>query len=351
MRVPTHPCSRRNLCMFSLLSASNPALLSALFAGCLLLFFTLGLMAAPLIISMTQAAFLGNKKMFYNKFAQQQARGLWWLLLAFMVLILPVWGFPLVVPELRASSALLPRLLMAGGTALGFLCLNAGHALPWMRWKALRPLHTLYGMVLGCIQFVGLPLLVGGTVALWVVLARTWPETVTVSASLEALPGFLSTGKAMLTLFLSTPLPWLLFTYVLFMGLCIAGASSLLWLLMRRNRDDYGRDYYVFAMRYGAWWAVICAVAAALSHTALCVVLHGILAALQPGLVLPMPALIAGMGTLGAATALWLAAARSPTPLRHKPGVILAWALLLLALCLHVYSLAGIGFAPGSSAL
>ena len=72
---------------------------------------------------------------------------------------------------------------MAGGAALGFLCLNAGHALPWMRWKALRPLHTLYGMVLGGIQFVGLPLLVGGTVALWIVLARTWPETVTVSAT------------------------------------------------------------------------------------------------------------------------------------------------------------------------
>lgn len=335
--------------MFSLLSAYDPALLPAAVAGCLPLYFTLGLMAAPLFISITQTAFLGNRRMFYDKFAQQQARGFLFMLLAFMLPVLPAWGFPFFLTQGTASPEIPRCFLITGGAGLAFLCLSASHALPWTRWKPLRPLHTLYGILLACIQFAGLPLLAGGAALLWILLARTWPDTAVLSASLGAMPGYANTGKGLLTLFLTTPLPWALFAYALFMGLCIAASGSLLWLLIRRNRDDYGRDYYAFAMRYGAWWAVASAVAAALGHTALCVVLHGIMVPLQPGLTLAKPVLMAGMATLGTATALWLAAARSATPLRHKPGVILAWALLLITLCLHLYALAGIGFAPGAS--
>lgn len=41
--------------------------------------------------------------------------------------------------------------------------------------------------------------------------------------------------------------------------LSLAGASalSLVYLLLRRNRDDFGRDYYRFALNFGAKWGIL----------------------------------------------------------------------------------------------
>lgn len=47
------------------------------------------------------------------------------------------------------------------------------------------------------------------------------------------------------------PLLWTLF----FMGIGISGAAAMIWLLLRRSRDDFGRDYYAFAARKCARFA------------------------------------------------------------------------------------------------
>ncbi|SDB43556.1 hypothetical protein SAMN05660653_02114 [Desulfonatronum thiosulfatophilum] len=45
------------------------------------------------------------------------------------------------------------------------------------------------------------------------------------------------------------PLPWLIFAQGLFLGLALAGGMGMVYLVIRRNREDYGRDYYAWAVR------------------------------------------------------------------------------------------------------
>ncbi|RQD57637.1 MAG: hypothetical protein D5R98_08760 [Desulfonatronovibrio sp. MSAO_Bac4] len=41
------------------------------------------------------------------------------------------------------------------------------------------------------------------------------------------------------------------------LSLAAAAVLSLVYLLLRRNRDDFGRDYYRFALSFGAKWGIL----------------------------------------------------------------------------------------------
>lgn len=56
------------------------------------------------------------------------------------------------------------------------------------------------------------------------------------------------------------PLLWLVAGHALFMAAAAGGGLSLLYLLARRNAEDYGRDYYVWSVKRCAWWALIAGV-------------------------------------------------------------------------------------------
>lgn len=123
------------------------------------------------------------------------------------------------------------------------------------------------------------------------------------------------------------------------LGAAAGGGIALIWLILRRARDDYGRDYYAFAARWcGKWaaaggWFSLAALASILwvvtegaFFSALGV--HG-LHELHGG---PhAPALIAA-GLLAVASVLWTAVARSAAPMRHKPGMVLALLCFLAGL-------------------
>jgi hypothetical protein len=121
-------------------------------------------------------------------------------------------------------------------------------------------------------------------------------------------------------------------------GLAAAAALSQLWLIVRRGRADYGRDYYSFAMRYCAR-AALAATAAALTLAG------GIFALLRtdfPGDFSQPPDL--GLALVAAGLPLsccliWLGIIKSDHPLRHKPGVLFACLFLLIALyaCLPLF--------------
>ncbi len=116
---------------------------------------------------------------------------------------------------------------------------------------------------------------------------------------------------------------WPLLAQSVFLGGAAAGALSCLWLLLMRTRQDYGRDYYNFVLPYCARWALWATPGA---------MLFGALA-LYRGQSLMLPELshapsmslaVAAAGLPALAWLLWLPAARSKTPLRHKISVVLA---------------------------
>jgi hypothetical protein len=139
--------------------------------------------------------------------------------------------------------------------------------------------------------------------------------------------------------FLTSPVFCALFSFLFCTGLASGGGLTQIWLLLRRNRADYGRDYYVFAMRYcarlalfftllaaalagGTYWLLDSSVPRELSQN------HDI------GLMLIAFGLPLSCGLL------WLSIVKSDTPLRHKPGACFACLFLLIALCAQLLLLA-----------
>lgn len=50
---------------------------------------------------------------------------------------------------------------------------------------------------------------------------------------------------------------WPLLAGSLFLCLCYGGATGMRWLVLRRTRDDFGRDYYNTALPRAARWALL----------------------------------------------------------------------------------------------
>ena len=110
-----------------------------------------------------------------------------------------------------------------------------------------------------------------------------------------------------------------------FLSLSLAGVLGLVYLLLRRNRDDFGRDYYKYALPVCARWALFPFIVI----LPLCGWLY-VLIAPQVDITASLP-LMASLAlrafSLLFAALLWLIIMRSPNPLRLK-GVILTSAFL-----------------------
>jgi hypothetical protein len=56
---------------------------------------------------------------------------------------------------------------------------------------------------------------------------------------------------------MTTPLAWLAWGQLFFLGLAAGAGFGLLYLLAKRNKEDYGRDYYCWSVKHCAWWAFL----------------------------------------------------------------------------------------------
>ena len=123
----------------------------------------------------------------------------------------------------------------------------------------------------------------------------------------------------------SVPLSlWILQDMPPLLGLATAAALCQIWLVLRRNRADYGRDYYAFAMRACARLA-LAFTAAHMLCMALAFWLWGELVQANFLLffsLLFLPLLLACL--------LWGIVSISAAPMRYKPAVVLACILLFL---------------------
>lgn len=116
-----------------------------------------------------------------------------------------------------------------------------------------------------------------------------------------------------------------LFVGLIHLGWATAGGLALMVQIFRRSLDDYGRDYYLLAARWCAWWAGVGGSGLALFSLSL----SWRLARLD-GVLWMWTAACAGI--MLASTLAWLGIARSDNPLRLK--VLMFAAVLGLVLYL-----------------
>lgn len=118
--------------------------------------------------------------------------------------------------------------------------------------------------------------------------------------------------------------------YIPFLMLAMPAAFGCVWLLLRRQKDDFGRDHYNTVIPWcAAWarnaWAIVWLLLLAASVLELSPLLQG-------GTLETADAVTAGIRVLLwlIPVLLWFMAARSATPLRHKAGLTVSLALSCL---------------------
>lgn len=132
---------------------------------------------------------------------------------------------------------------------------------------------------------------------------------------------------------------WLLLPLLFAVSLTQAGALATLYCISRRNKDDFGRDYYTYALKLGAKWAVMASAAAMAFQGALLAKLWPIARELSARpLIFWLSA--TAFGALVLAAILWLLVIRNQHPLRLKLHLVTAWVLswVCLAGLAAVYS-------------
>lgn len=255
-------------------------------------------------------------------------------------------------PDLR-------RLFTASGVLIGLaVVLTIGMGLGWSTLRKKKRICAL--MLAHAMGFYWVSLW-----TLYEIVRRLWLDAgglapILTDSAVLSLPWFTQT----LSLSMGVVLTGLIWLY----GPGLAGGMSLLWLLIRRNRDDFGRDYYGFAARVCASFAAAGGLLAIMSATGFArTLMHLYAGPFAPTMVLPAWLTDAGelvYGLLGADTVqrmgldaiphalgmlclslpviqllaafLWFLAARSAVPMRNKLSMILGLILyaagLLLAL-------------------
>lgn len=252
---------------------------------------------------------------FADKFAQQMA-GLSLRGMAGAVLLL---GAGVAATRERSFGPVLrfvehfPRemwLWLGGGFLLGLVFLVL-YSLSWKRLRRSKGVH----LVAGLISLLGL----------WG--AFGWLSNLATGyAALPWLQGTELEATRQWLFAVDHPLFWCVCALLFVLSLASAGALGCGYLLLRRNRDDFGRDYYRFAMQLSAKWAIV-SVGLIPAFVALLWVLrqwqwipHDVIGGSVLGL-----ALAGQVAALG----LWMRLIRNEHPMRLKGtislGVLLTW--------------------------
>jgi hypothetical protein len=303
----------------------DPAGFLALLASAgLLLFFFLSFLVAPLLGVATEGIAIARRKILHDKCALQifqaaffcglfalaaTALGTFFLLGQYQPEMLrpPLLWQPLAVFLPPLAALLLLLLLIAIREPL----------------KKLRPLHLAFGL------FTALFSLLLLCTGLLLISALLLAQDISLDAFFQVLvPDFLS-----------SPVLWILLAYLVCMGMASGSGLAQLWFIIRRRKADYGRDYYVFAMRYCARFALVFTLLA----TACAGGVYWLLDRFTPrelSQAHDLGLMLIAWGLPLSCSLLWLGITKSDTPLRHKPGAFFACLFLLVALCAQLLLLA-----------
>ena len=212
------------------------------------------------------------------------------------------------IPTLRLLA-----LCVIGSFLLGLLLWT----LVIQAWKPLRKLPILHGLLI----FLAGSALVAAAV---VVLFAGW----------HWIQGKLLTPDMTFCVLIRDMFPswrdpfWLGLALAHVLEFATAGGLGLLWLVLRRNVDDFGRDYYTFAAQWCASWATLGGWLGILLSGWLFWSLASVPVFSGQGFFL-LAALVGWLCLLLSAI-LWTVVSYSATPMRHKAGMFVAYLGLIL---------------------
>ena len=270
----------------------------------------LAALGAPLLVLLLEISAEARSKVLYRKAAQHVSRAglvfiIYFLLVAGAAMGMLISRFPaLAGPWLDNPKPLLPALASLGVCLVAQIVCVA----TWKAWRKAKAAHMMVSTV-------------GALSGLFSVVALTTLGWLVWTAPDEAIP---TLGCADLwTAPLSSPL-WPLTAQGALLAVTAAAGLGLIYVLSRRAKDDFGRDYYALAFRALTGWGAGFLVLQGTVHAWLINV-----SGLPPDGVARWTWL-AALGTCGLALLCWLVVAKNEHPLRLKALVVLA-ALLLMA--------------------
>lgn len=295
---------------------------ASLAASCISLIL-LAVAASPAIAVTSQQLAIRQKKNFYDKLARQVASMATTLGCIFFTGIAAASIHTAVQnPEMFQGPFRMPLMVCIGTVAFSFAALMAYTA----SWKILR-------------QSKGLHMLIGMFASILMISAVFLISGLTNSMTMEG--HVLSATDTPLQIFITvytvapTSLMWPIFLQTLLGGLGAAGMLAQGYLLLRRNRDDFGRDYYKFAVPYCAKWAIIPTLLQLIPAAWLFTMLMPSFG--TPELINPALWCWIAAGALPLLSCfLWMRVLRSETPLRHKASIILAIPIMIVAVMAEI---------------
>ncbi len=293
----------------------------------------------PLVALVAERLGIAQKRVFLDKFASQIttmgvilglsslpfAAGVWFMGWGGSWLVLYLKDPNLPLPPFSLALAGQASLLTAGFYVLT-LCLLLLYKFTWKSLSKSKTLHSLLGILATLAGF--------GTLFLFVLVQRMKVLFPDVHPADQDLSQFFTSlvnegGNSAF---------WPLFGVSVGIIIVSAAALGLVYMVLRRKKDDYGRDYYNYGLKHCATWAV--------SGATICLALGGWVAAVMfPELLhlelgAPKVHLFAiGLLCMVIACICWGLVRGSQTPLRHKPAIFLGATLLLAALHCQVVSL------------
>lgn len=190
--------------------------------------------AVPAITALTGLHKTKRLKIFIDKFGQQASTfallGGLWLFCILCAALGAIWFFlPDKAPYFLGIP--LPLGAVAGPILLGAAAFLTYRGL-WQRLKTRKSLHAVFGLT--------------ATLLLWIAyyanLAAIRPFCLGLPPGIG--PEFLLPPPASLF--------WRLLALGLALSVTLAGVFTGAWLVWRRNKDDFGRDYYNFTLRLTA---------------------------------------------------------------------------------------------------
>lgn len=292
----------------------------------------LAVIGAPLIAVNGQRLATARKRVMYNKAGRQVAdlayytalatlpftAGLWILSWCKAWFVLTLNGFEAELPPFSdfmggEAGSLLVLVYVLALTLLVYYRNN------WPKMKEKKGAHMSLGYAVWIISMAALFVIIMYRRTLVV-----YPEAFFMDKSLVSfMSGLLAIGP--LSAF------WPLAALGLFAAIPCAGGVGLCYLLIRREEEDFGRDYYSFALGFLAKWAYVGGLLTLLPLGWFLFTLYplaGPLVATNQVLIF----LAASPVLLLTASTLWITVARSKTPLRMKPSIVCALLLLIGAM-------------------
>ena len=305
----TQWCKAKKIGVHSIMSIQETLTMTAIMLAPA--FFSLLGMAAlgsPAIAILGEMTAKSKKRVFFDKYGQQTGTMGLILLILLLVIYGASFGIAMVkLPELVKTMVSMDSPFLDVFVAFGAFALFSLIYFPtWKKMRNAKALHMLFGMAATLSALTCVALAIPAKIA-WGLAQSTPSEAAIEAATAMILP--LSTMYALLIL-------------------SAAAALSCTYLVMRRNKDDFGRDYYNFSLKVAARWATLPMIGFLGCQGWLFVRLPESFKTLV--VETPLAYVWAGAVAIGAICALlWVLLARSESPLRLKGltflAVILFW--------------------------